>query len=47
MVFIEKDLTVNPLIISTTILAVRKAGQVAIGGDGQVTMNAAIVKHDA
>jgi len=38
---------VNPVIVSTTILAVRKDGQVAIGGDGQVTMNAAIVKQDA
>ncbi|MDR4508236.1 MAG: ATP-dependent protease subunit HslV [Candidatus Brocadiaceae bacterium] len=32
---------------STTILAVRRDGHVAIGGDGQVTMNAAVVKHDA
>ncbi|MEK7789409.1 MAG: ATP-dependent protease subunit HslV, partial [Planctomycetota bacterium] len=37
----------NPVIVSTTILAVRKDGQVAIGGDGQVTMNAAVVKQDA
>ena len=37
----------NPVIVSTTILAVRKDAQVAIGGDGQVTMNAAIVKQDA
>ena len=44
---IKKDLNVNPVIISTTILAVRKDGHVAIGGDGQVTMNAAIVKQDA
>ena len=37
----------NPVIVSTTILAVRKDGHVAIGGDGQVTMNAAVVKQDA
>lgn len=37
----------NPTIISTTILSVRKDGHVAIGGDGQVTMNATIVKQDA
>jgi ATP-dependent HslUV protease, peptidase subunit HslV len=38
---------VKPVILSTTILAVRKDGRVAIGGDGQVTMNAAVVKQDA
>lgn len=32
---------------STTILSVRRDGQVAIGGDGQVTMNDAVVKHRA
>ncbi len=37
----------KPVILSTTILAVRKDGRVAIGGDGQVTMNAAVVKQDA
>ena len=31
----------------TTILAVRKDGAVAIGGDGQVTHGAAVVKHEA
>jgi len=41
------SLHTKPDIISTTILTVRKNGRVAIGGDGQVTMNAAIVKHDA
>jgi len=41
------NLYTKPDIISTTILTVRKNGHVAIGGDGQVTMNAAIVKHDA
>jgi ATP-dependent HslUV protease subunit HslV len=33
--------------ISTTILAVRHKECVAIGGDGQVTMNAMAVKHEA
>ncbi|HHT9127055.1 MAG TPA: ATP-dependent protease subunit HslV [Candidatus Brocadiia bacterium] len=33
--------------ISTTILSVRHKGCVAIGGDGQVTMNAIVVKHEA
>lgn len=37
----------KPEIRSTTILAVRKDGHVAIGGDGQVTMNASVVKKDA
>ena len=37
----------KPTILSTTILVVRKDKQVAIGGDGQVTMNSAVVKQDA
>ncbi|HHT9104915.1 MAG TPA: ATP-dependent protease subunit HslV [Candidatus Wujingus californicus] len=41
------NLYTKPDIISTTILTVRKNGHVAIGGDGQVTMNATVVKHDA
>src|SRR5436189_4406216 len=32
---------------STTILAVRHQGQVAIGGDGQVTLGAVVMKSDA
>jgi ATP-dependent HslUV protease subunit HslV len=32
---------------STTILSVRRNGQVAIGGDGQVTLGNTIAKHDA
>src|SRR5882757_956725 len=32
---------------STTILAVRRNGQVALGGDGQVTLGNTVVKHDA
>lgn len=35
------------MIRSTTILSVRRGGQVAIGGDGQVTLGQAAVKHDA
>jgi ATP-dependent HslUV protease subunit HslV len=31
----------------TTILAVRHAGSVALGGDGQVTQGNTVVKHDA
>jgi ATP-dependent HslUV protease subunit HslV len=31
----------------TTIIAVRSAGGVAIGGDGQVTLGATVVKHEA
>ena len=31
----------------TTILTVRRGGQVALGGDGQVTMHDAVVKHHA
>lgn len=36
-----------PAIRSTTILAVRRDKQVAIGGDGQVSLGDTIVKHDA
>ena len=32
---------------STTILSVRRDDQVAIGGDGQVTLGAIVAKHDA
>ena len=32
---------------STTILCVRHGGQVAIGGDGQVTLGDAVMKADA
>ena len=31
----------------TTILAVRHEGQIAVGGDGQITLGETIVKHDA
>jgi ATP-dependent HslUV protease subunit HslV len=32
---------------STTILSVRRGEQVALGGDGQVTLGATVAKHDA
>jgi ATP-dependent HslUV protease subunit HslV len=32
---------------STTILSVRRLGQVALGGDGQVTLGNTVAKHDA
>jgi ATP-dependent HslUV protease subunit HslV len=35
------------LMRSTTIVSVRRGGQVALGGDGQVTMGETIVKADA
>ena len=35
------------MIHATTILSVRKEGQVAVGGDGQVTLGNTVVKHDA
>jgi ATP-dependent HslUV protease subunit HslV len=37
----------RPRIRSTTVLAVRRAGQVVIGGDGQVTMGNTVVKATA
>jgi ATP-dependent HslUV protease subunit HslV len=37
----------NPRIRSTTVLAVRRQGQVVIGGDGQVTMGNTVVKSTA
>ncbi len=36
-----------PTFHATTILAVRHAGKVAMGGDGQVTLGSAIMKSDA
>jgi ATP-dependent HslUV protease, peptidase subunit HslV len=37
----------RPRIRSTTVLAVRRAGRVVIGGDGQVTMGNTVVKSTA
>jgi ATP-dependent HslUV protease subunit HslV len=37
----------RPRIRSTTVLAVRRAGKVALGGDGQVTMGNTVVKGTA
>lgn len=38
---------VRKRVLSTTILSVRRSDQVALGGDGQVTIGATAVKHDA
>ena len=32
---------------STTILAVRRNGTIALGGDGQVTLGDSVIKHTA
>ena len=37
----------NNIIRSTTILAVRRGEQVAVGGDGQVSLGETTLKHDA
>ena len=37
----------GPRFVGTTILTVRKDGRVAMGGDGQVSLDRAIVKHGA
>lgn len=37
----------HPQFHGTTVLTVRRDGQVAIGGDGQVTLGQTAVKHDA
>lgn len=37
----------NPTFHATTIIAVKRGGQTAIAGDGQVTVNNTIVKHTA
>ncbi len=37
----------RPRVRSTTILSVRRPGQAAIGGDGQVTIGNTALKHDA
>src|SRR5205809_1140243 len=37
----------QPPFRSTTILAVRRQGKVAVGGDGQVTLGAVVMKSDA
>jgi ATP-dependent HslUV protease subunit HslV len=43
---VEEDFAVEK-IRSTTILAVRRDGKVAIGGDGQVTLGQVVMKSDA
>ena len=37
----------TPRVRSTTILSVRRGEQVALGGDGQVTLGNTVAKHDA
>jgi ATP-dependent HslUV protease subunit HslV len=37
----------KPLVRSTTVLCVRRNGQVVLAGDGQVTMGEGVVKHSA
>ena len=37
----------QPLIRSTTVLAVRRNDRIAMGADGQVTLGSTTVKHDA
>ena len=37
----------RPTFVSTTVVAVRRAGQVVLAADGQVTMNNTVVKHGA
>ena len=37
----------RPLIRSTTILCVRRDGDLVMGGDGQVTMGESVIKHKA
>ena len=39
--------TREPELRSTTILAVRHAGHVVVGGDGQVTLGQTVLKHNA
>jgi ATP-dependent HslUV protease subunit HslV len=39
--------TRGPELRSTTILAVRHAGRVVLGGDGQVTLGQTVMKHNA
>ncbi len=43
----KRQINTHPVIRSTTILSVRRDGLVAIGGDGQVSLGEATVKHDA
>ena len=37
----------SPIIRSTTVLAVKKAGRISLGADGQVTMNDMVIKRGA
>lgn len=42
-----KQSELRPIIRSTTIVAVRREGQVALAGDGQVTLENTVLKHNA
>ena len=42
-----KETNLRPKIRSTTIVAVKRSGQVALAGDGQVTQEHTILKHSA
>jgi ATP-dependent HslUV protease subunit HslV len=44
---LEATLSERPVFTGTTVLAVRRGGRVAIAGDGQVTLDRAVVKHGA
>ncbi|MEP0814445.1 MAG: ATP-dependent protease subunit HslV [bacterium] len=44
---VEFDGAPAPRVRSTTILAVRSGGKVAVGGDGQVTLGQSVLKHGA
>lgn len=41
------ETTASTQIRGTTILAVRRDGQLAVAGDGQVTLNQTVIKHQA
>lgn len=43
----SKNMQKTPRIRSTTILSVRRGEEVAIGGDGQVSLGDTAIKHDA
>ncbi len=43
----EENYKLNTNFHGTTILAVRRAGKVALAGDGQVTLGSTVVKHSA
>src|SRR5947208_15139375 len=42
-----KETNLRPKIRSTTIVAVKREGEVALAGDGQVTLEHTVLKHSA